>query len=73
MDFRLPPTGHFMNVNLEKCEVKLSAAKFAQSFARHDPSGAARALSSVYLTTSAHPRIAITNRSDAAASIEVGI
>jgi hypothetical protein len=32
MDFRVPPTGHSMNVNLGESEVKLSfAAKFTQS------------------------------------------
>jgi hypothetical protein len=42
MDFRLPPAGHFVNVSLEEYKVKLSffSAKFAQSFAAHDPSSA---------------------------------
>jgi hypothetical protein len=44
----VPPEGHFVNVNLEEYEVKLSfAAKFAQSLARHDPSSAACVASAV--------------------------
>jgi hypothetical protein len=58
-----------VNVNLEEYEVKASfAARFAQSLARHDPSSAARASSSVYFATSVHSGIASTNRSDDAAS-----
>jgi hypothetical protein len=66
--FRPPPAGHFVNGNLERYEVKRSfCAKFAQSFARHDPGGTACASSSVDVAISVQPRIASTNQSEDAA------